>query len=122
MSQRLCVGGPVPSQIMCAGKDALLRVEASIIARRYTYYCGVPRHSLSTLHSGTTASFHLPGLSIRSSAIVLAAASSLFGSIHFGEGATVISAFTTRPFAMRAQDSSTSTRIFAIARCPTAVT
>ena len=61
MSQRLCVGGPVPSQIICAGKDALLRVEASIIARRYTYYCGVPRHSLSTLHSGTTASFHLPG-------------------------------------------------------------
>jgi hypothetical protein len=36
-SQRLSAGGPLPSQIMCAGKDHLLRVGPFIIARRYTY-------------------------------------------------------------------------------------
>jgi hypothetical protein len=33
----MCVEGPLPSQIMCAGKGAILRVGPFIIARRYTY-------------------------------------------------------------------------------------
>jgi hypothetical protein len=33
----LCVDGVYPSQIICAGKGALLRVESFIIVRRYTY-------------------------------------------------------------------------------------
>lgn len=37
VSQRLCVRGLLPSQIMCAGKDALLCVWPFIIVRRYTY-------------------------------------------------------------------------------------
>ncbi len=36
VSQRLCVGRPLPSQIMCAGKGHLLRVGPFIIARRYS--------------------------------------------------------------------------------------
>lgn len=37
VSQLMCVGCPLPSQIMCAGKGPLLRVGPFIIARRYTY-------------------------------------------------------------------------------------
>ena len=36
VSQRLCVGSLLPSQTMCARKDALLRVGPFIIVRRYT--------------------------------------------------------------------------------------
>jgi hypothetical protein len=36
-SQPLCTGGPLPSQIMCAGNRPLLRVGPFIIVRRYTY-------------------------------------------------------------------------------------
>jgi hypothetical protein len=37
VSQRLCVGRPLPSQIMCVGNRPLLRVGPFIIARRYNY-------------------------------------------------------------------------------------
>jgi hypothetical protein len=37
VSQRVCVGRLLPSQIMCAGKGHLLRVGPFIIARRYIY-------------------------------------------------------------------------------------
>jgi hypothetical protein len=36
VSQRLCVRRRLASQIMCAGKDHLLRVGPLIIVRRYT--------------------------------------------------------------------------------------
>jgi hypothetical protein len=35
VSQRLCVRRPLLSQIICAGKDHLLRVGSLIIVRRY---------------------------------------------------------------------------------------
>jgi hypothetical protein len=37
VSQRLCVGRRLASQLTCAGKDHLLRVEPLIIVRRYKY-------------------------------------------------------------------------------------
>jgi hypothetical protein len=49
VSQLLCVRQPVPSQIMCAGKDHLLRVGLFIIARRYTY---VPPRPISLQRKG----------------------------------------------------------------------
>ena len=36
VSQLMCVGRPLPSQLMCAGNGHLLRVGPFIIARRYT--------------------------------------------------------------------------------------